>query len=101
MESQTKSWIYLLPNGETATDMKQGTERMSKVKGYRISSKTFRHLVKIGVVKRIEKGLLISTANSKDQYDTGETLYPGKKTGEKSKPRQWLNVNNTGSTTRC
>jgi hypothetical protein len=74
MESQTKSWIYLLPNGETAADMKQGTERMSKVKGYRISSKTFRHLVKIGVVKRIEKGLLISTANSNDQYHTGETL---------------------------
>jgi len=38
MESQTKSWIYLLPNGETAADMKQGTERMSKVKGYRIFS---------------------------------------------------------------
>jgi len=35
MESQTKSWIYLLPNGETAVDMKQGTEKMSKVKDYK------------------------------------------------------------------
>jgi len=74
MESQAKSWIYLLPNGEMAGDMKQGTEKMSIVKGYRISSKTFRHLVKVGVVKKIEKELLISTANSNEHFNPGETL---------------------------
>jgi hypothetical protein len=54
--------------------MKQGTERMSHVKGYKISSKTFRHLIKVGVVKRLENNLLISTANSNDNNNTGETL---------------------------
>ena len=69
-----RSFYYLLPTGDTVTDMKQGTARMSQVKGYTISSKTFRHLVKVGVVKRIEQSLLISTANSNDNNNTGETL---------------------------
>ena len=54
--------------------MKKGTERMSEVKGYQISSKTFRHLVKLGVIKRLKNNLLISTANSNDNNNTGETL---------------------------
>ena len=69
-----RSFYYLLPTGDTVPDMKQGTERMSQVRGYTISSKTFRHLVKVCVVKRIEQSLLISTANSNDNNNTGETL---------------------------
>jgi len=69
-----RDFYYLLPTGETVPDMKQGTERMSQVKGYKISSKTFRHLIKVGVVKRLENNLLISTANSNDNNNTGETL---------------------------
>ena len=68
-----RDFYYLLPTGETVPDMKQGTERMSQVKGYKISSKTFRHLIKVGVVKRLENNILISTANSNDN-NTGETL---------------------------
>lgn len=74
MESQTRDWVYQLPNGEIAPDMKQGTERMSQIRGYKISSKTFRHLVKVGVVKRTEKGLLISTASSNDNLYTWSTI---------------------------
>ena len=69
-----RNFYYLLPTGETVLDMKQGTEKMSQVKGYKISSKTFRHLIKVGVVKRLENNLLISTANSNDNNNTGETL---------------------------
>lgn len=56
--------LYLLPDGQTATNMKEGTERMSKIKGYKISSKTFRDLVKAGVIKKIESESLTSTATS-------------------------------------
>ena len=69
-----RNFYYLLPIGETVLDMKQGTEKMSQVKGYKISSKTFRHLIKVGVVKRLENNLLISTDNSNDNNNTGETL---------------------------
>ena len=69
-----RNFYYLLPTGDIVPDMKQGTEKMSQVKGYKISSKTFRHLIKVGVVKRLENNLLISIANSNDNNNTGETL---------------------------
>jgi len=55
MESQSRDWIYLLPGGDTAGNMKEGWEKMSKRAGHSFSSESFRSLVKKGVIKKISK----------------------------------------------
>ena len=55
MESQSRDWIYLLPGGETAENMKEGREKMSIRSGHHFSSESFRSLVKKGVIKKMNR----------------------------------------------
>ena len=49
-----KDFYYLLPTGETARDMKEGCEILSRQKGYKFGSNSFKHLVEKGVIKKIK-----------------------------------------------
>lgn len=50
-----RDWYYQLPNGQTAVDMKEGREILSKESGHNFSSESFRNLVKKGIIKKVTK----------------------------------------------
>lgn len=69
-ELKQRDWIYLLPSGETAQNMKEGCKMMSKNIGHRFGSHSFRLLVKRGVIKHIETNYLPISANSDGNFST-------------------------------
>ena len=54
-EPTQRDWIYLLPGGEAAEDMKSGRLILSQQSGHSFSSESFRSLVKKGVIKKINR----------------------------------------------
>ena len=54
-EQKQRDWIYLLPGGEAAEDMKSGRLILSEQSGHSFSSESFRSLVKKGVIKKINR----------------------------------------------
>lgn len=65
-----RDWIYLLPSGETAKDMREGCQLMAENLRHRFGSHSFRLLVKKGVIKQIEKNYLPISANSDGNFST-------------------------------
>jgi hypothetical protein len=59
METKQKQtnhdWIYLLPDSQTANNMKDACEIIAEQKGHKFGSNSFKYLVKIGVVKKINR----------------------------------------------
>ena len=54
-EPTQRDWIYLLPGGQSAENMKAGRTILSEQSGHRFSSESFRSLVKKGVIKKITR----------------------------------------------
>ena len=54
-EQQSRVWVYQLPSGEIAENMKEGRTFMSRSTGHNFSSESFRSLVKKGVIKKITR----------------------------------------------
>ncbi len=54
-EQKQRDWIYLLPGGQSAEDMKAGRMILSEQSGHSFSSESFRSLVKKGVIKKINR----------------------------------------------
>ena len=54
-EPTQRDWIYLLPGGEAAENMKAGRTILSEQSGHNFSSESFRSLVKKGVIKKINR----------------------------------------------
>ena len=54
-EPTQRDWIYLLPGGQSAENMKAGRMILSEQSGHRFSSESFRSLVKKGVIKKIKR----------------------------------------------
>jgi hypothetical protein len=54
-EPTQRDWIYLLPGGQTAENMKSGRMILSEESGHTFSSESFRSLVKKGVIKKINR----------------------------------------------
>ena len=50
-----RDWIYLLPGGQSAENMKAGRLILSEQSGHSFSSESFRSLVKKGVIKKINR----------------------------------------------
>ena len=63
-QEQIRDWIYLLPGGLSAENMKEGCQIMANELGHRFGSHSFRLLVKNGVVKQIRKNNLPISAIS-------------------------------------
>jgi hypothetical protein len=63
-QQKFREWVYLLPSGETAKDMREGCQMMAEDLGHRFGSHSFRLLVKKGVVKQVEMYYLPISANS-------------------------------------
>jgi len=54
-EQKQRDWIYLLPGGQSAENMKAGRMILSQQSGHSFSSESFRSLVKKGVIKKINR----------------------------------------------
>jgi hypothetical protein len=54
-EQKQRDWLYLLPGGQSAENMKSGRMILSEESGHDFSSESFRHLVKNGVIKKINR----------------------------------------------
>ena len=54
-EPTQRDWIYLLPGGQSAENMKAGRMILSEQSGHSFSSESFRSLVKKGVIKKINR----------------------------------------------
>jgi hypothetical protein len=54
-EPTQRDWIYLLPGGEAAENMKSGRSILSEQSGHSFSSESFRSLVKKGVINKINR----------------------------------------------
>ena len=54
-EPTQRDWIYLLPGGQSAENMKAGRMILSEQSGHNFSSESFRSLVKKGVIKKIDR----------------------------------------------
>ncbi len=54
-EQKQRDWIYLLPGGQSAENMKAGRMILSEQSGHSFSSESFRSLVKKGVIKKINR----------------------------------------------
>jgi hypothetical protein len=54
-EPTQRDWIYLLPGGQSAENMKAGRMILSEQSGHNFSSESFRSLVKKGVIKKINR----------------------------------------------
>jgi peroxiredoxin len=54
-EQKQRDWIYLLPGGQSAENMKVGRTILSEQSGHSFSSESFRSLVKKGVIKKIKR----------------------------------------------
>ena len=54
-EPTQRDWIYLLPGGQSAENMKAGRLILSEQSGHSFSSESFRSLVKKGVIKKITR----------------------------------------------
>ena len=54
-EPTQRDWIYLLPGGQSAENMKAGRTILSDQSGHSFSSESFRSLVKKGVIKKINR----------------------------------------------
>jgi hypothetical protein len=54
-EQKQRDWIYLLPGGQSAENMKVGRLILSEQSGHNFSSESFRSLVKKGVIKKITR----------------------------------------------
>ena len=54
-EQTQRDWIYLLPGGQSAENMKAGRMILSQQSGHSFSSESFRSLVKKGVIKKINR----------------------------------------------
>lgn len=54
-ELKQRDWVYLLPDGEKAENMKVGRLILSEKTGHNFSSETFRNLVKKGVIKKVTR----------------------------------------------
>jgi hypothetical protein len=50
-----RNWLYLLPSGETAENMKEGCEKIQLATGHNFSADNFRNLVRKEVVIKIDK----------------------------------------------
>ena len=50
-----RDWIYPLPGGQSAENMKAGRMILSQQSGHSFSSESFRSLVKKGVIKKINR----------------------------------------------
>lgn len=55
-------WIYLLEDFQVADSMKEACKIIALQKGHKFSSNSFKHLVKIGVVKKINVNHLTISA---------------------------------------
>ncbi len=54
-EQKQRDWIYLLPGGQSAENMKAGRLIIGEQSGHSFSSESFRSLVKKGVIKKITR----------------------------------------------
>ena len=54
-EPTQTDWIYILPGGQSAENMKTGRLILSEQSGHSFSSESFRSLVKKGVIKKIDR----------------------------------------------
>ena len=54
-EQKKHDWIYLLPDDQVADNMKEACEIIADQRGHKFGSNSFKHLVKIGVVKKINR----------------------------------------------
>ena len=54
-ELTQRDWIYLLPGGQSAENMKAGRLILGEQSGHSFSSESFRSLVKKGVIKKIKR----------------------------------------------
>jgi hypothetical protein len=73
-EQKQRDWIYLLPGGESAEDMKSGRLILSEQSGHNFSSESFRSLVKKGVIKKITRFDNSITPQSDATYNTLPTI---------------------------
>ena len=55
-------WVYLLPDFQVAENMKDACEIIAEQKGHKFGSNSFKHLVKIGVIKKIKQNPLTISA---------------------------------------
>ena len=62
-QDQTQhDWVYLLPDSQVAENMKDACEIIAEQKGHKFSSNSFKHLVKIGLVIKINRNQLTRSA---------------------------------------
>jgi hypothetical protein len=73
-QQKFREWVYLLPTGETAKDMREGCQIMADNLGHRFGSHSFRLLVKKGVIKQVENNYLPISANSDGNTRTIQTI---------------------------
>lgn len=78
-----KDYLYLLPDGiNTVETMREGCEQLSKQKGHPFSSKSFRLLVKKGIVLKINRGtngiILKSDASKETTLSTSQLIDGGR-----------------------
>jgi hypothetical protein len=73
-EQKQRDWIYLLPGGKTAENMKTGRKILSEQSGHNFSSESFRNLVKKGVIKKINRINDRITPLSDASYNTIPTI---------------------------
>lgn len=69
-EQLQRDWLYLLPGGQRAENMKSGRIILSEQSGHNFSSETFRHLVKKGVIKKINRMETSMTPPSDANFDS-------------------------------
>jgi hypothetical protein len=72
-EQKQRDWLYLLPGGKTAENMKTGRTILSEQSGHSFSSESFRSLVKKGVIKKIKRFDDSITPRSDASYNTTTT----------------------------
>jgi hypothetical protein len=72
-EQVQRDWLYLLPGGFTAENMKSGRTILSEESGHDFSSESFRSLVKKGVIKKINRIIDSITPQSDARNTTNPT----------------------------